>query len=128
MRAWVCPPMFFAIQAFWVEEEPILVGRAVAVFKHMMELPEAARGMVKNTIQNDANIFLVGFLEQKLKCRIATEQRVYGVIIISVVTVIRSGGKDRVEIKSRDSQILEIVESLCNSVQVAAFETMRGGG
>ncbi len=60
MRRRIRTPMFFSFQSFRVEEEPVLVGRAVAAFEHMMELPEAARGMVEHAVQNHADIILDG--------------------------------------------------------------------
>ena len=57
--------------------------------------------MVEDTVQDDADIFLVRLIKQKTKCRIAAEQGVYVVVIKGVVTVIRSRSQDRGEIKSR---------------------------
>ena len=75
-----------------------------------MELPEAARSMVEHTIQKNTNILLVRFIEQFVKRVIPAQQGVDVVIIIGVVTMIGSRGKDRVEIKSRDPQVLQIIQ------------------
>src|SRR5689334_17719512 len=98
--------MLFTVQSLGIKKEPVLIGRAFAAFQNMMKLPEAARRMIEDSIEHNTNIFLVSFLQQFHKCNVATEQQVHVEIIIGVVTMIRSGGKNGVEIKSRDSQIL----------------------
>ena len=42
MMGWVGAPMFFPVQAFFVEVEPVTVGGGCACLQHMVELPEAA--------------------------------------------------------------------------------------
>ena len=81
-----------------------------------MELPEAARSMVEHTIQNDANILLMRLIEQFAKCIIPAKQGIDVVIIIGVVTMIGSRSKDRVEIKSRDPQVLQIIQFFSDAV------------
>src|SRR3990172_2750094 len=44
-----------------------------------------------------------------------------------MVTVIGSGGKNRIQVKRCDAQIAQIIHSLRNSIQIAAFETMECG-
>ena len=59
---------------------------------------------------------------------VTAQQGVYIVKVISVVTVIRSGCKYWVEIKSRNSQLFQVIQFFNDPIQIAAFESMPGGG
>src|SRR4026207_1999044 len=102
LRTRIRAPVFLSAQAFGVKEEPIPVRRAIATFEHMMELPEAARGMVEHPVKHNTDTFLMSLFEQLSECLIPAKRAVNRVIVKSVVTMVGGGSKDRVEIQSGD--------------------------
>jgi hypothetical protein len=120
--------MFFPVETFGVEVEPVFIRRAVPVFEHVMELPEPARGVVEYAIENHAHVLFMGFIEQRPQGAVAAQHWVHVVVVEGVVAVIRSGGKDRVEIERRDPEILDVVEPFSDPIQVASLIPVGGGG
>ena len=43
--------------------EPIHVRRVCTIFQHMVELPEAAAGVVEDAVQHHADITFVGLVQ-----------------------------------------------------------------
>src|ERR1043166_9135851 len=107
-------PMFAPVQAIRIKEEPISIGRAIPTFEHVVELPEAARGVIEHAIQDNPNILLMSLIEQFPEGFIPAQQWVNRIIIIGVITMVGSGSKDRVEIESRDPQVFQVVEFFGN--------------
>src|SRR5688572_24164948 len=121
-------PVFFSAQAFGIEVKPVSVRRAVAAFQHMVKLPETARTVVENTIQDNAHIPFVCLLEQFVERLLPAEQGVDSVKIKGMVAVVSSGGKDRIQIQRGDAQILQIVQLFGDPIQVAALKAVHSGG
>ena len=72
LRPRIRSPVFPSAEALGIKQKPIPLRGAVATFEHMMELPEAARGVVEHAIQNNADPFLVCLFEQFIECVIPT--------------------------------------------------------
>ena len=83
--------------------------------------------MVEDTVENDAHILFMRLLEQFVECRLPAQQGVDAEKIKGMVTVVGSGGKNRIQIEGGDAQIFEIIQLFCDAVQVAALEAVHGG-
>src|ERR1041384_4957828 len=84
--------------------------------------------MIEDTVQNDPNIVPVSLFEQLQEGGIPAKQRIDGIIIVGMITMVGGRGKDRVEIESRDPQGFQVIQVLRNPKQIAALETIWRGG
>ena len=66
-------------------------------------------------------------VDQRVKGRIAAQDRIDPVKIMGVIAVVGGALKDRVEIQRVDPQILEIVQLFDDPQQIAALEPIVGG-
>ena len=87
----------------------------------MVKGPEAPARMVKDPIQDDADVAGVGGIQQGPQRRVATQQRVDHHIIIGVIPMVGRRRKDRVKIERGNAQGLQIIELFNNAIQVAAL-------
>src|SRR5690606_24352105 len=71
------------------EDEPIEPGGRRTVLEHVVELEEAATGMVEHAVEDDADAALLARLEESLERVIATQQRVDLVVIVRMVAMVR---------------------------------------
>lgn len=107
-----------------MDGEPVQIRGLRAGLQDVVELEEAAAGMVEHTIEHDVYAAAVGFIEQETKCPAAAQERVDAKIIVRVVAVVGSGLEDGVEIDGVDPQVLQIVQALQHAQQVAPFEAV----
>ena len=56
----------------------------------MVKLPEAARGVIEHTIQDNPNLLLMSLIEQIPEGFIPAQQWVNRIIIIGVITMVGS--------------------------------------
>jgi hypothetical protein len=78
------------VQREALDPEPIQVGRGSLVLEDVVELEETAAGVVEYAVQHHTDITAVGFRQQSVEGRAATQQRVDLVVIVGVVAVIGS--------------------------------------
>ncbi len=57
-------------------------------FQDVVELKEAATGVVEYTVQNNPDTALVASFQQGSKSGITTQKRIYLVIVVGVIAVI----------------------------------------
>ena len=75
--------------------EPIQVGRGRAVFQRVIELAEAAAGVIEHAVEHDADAARVRLVEQSAQRGVAAQDRIDGEIVVRVIAMIGRRGKDR---------------------------------
>ena len=110
-----------------LHREPVQVGRIGAVFQDVVELKEAAAGVVEDAIQDHANAAGVRGIEQRAECRVAAEHRVHLVVVVRVIAMVRPRPEDRVEVDGVDPQVGQVVQVFGHAEQIAALVAVRRG-
>ena len=93
----------------------------------MVELIEAAAGVVEHAIQNHFHLALVGGLEQFLEGSIATQNRIHAQIILGVIPMVGRALEDGAQVERVHAQVLQVVQLLGHAQQVAALKAVVGG-
>src|ERR1051326_6121363 len=78
--------------------------------------------MIRHHVQHQPNPPLYERLAQRNECCVATQVRVNVAVIFDIVFVIAGRGENGREIERRDAQLLQIVQLLENTLQVAPKE------
>ena len=82
--------------------------------------------MVEDAVEDDAHPTGVGGVEELAEGGVAAEERVDPVVVPGVVPVVRGGSEDRVEIEGGDAEVLQVVELLGDTEEVASLEAVGG--
>src|SRR4051794_13998243 len=77
-----------------VEVEPVAVGRGGAVFEGMVKLVEAPAGVVEDAVEDHANVAGMAGVEQAAKRRVAAQNRIDLIVVVSVIAVVGGRGKN----------------------------------
>ncbi len=77
--------------------------------------------MVENAIQHDMHAAGVGLIQQHVKDRIFTEDRVHMPVVVCVITMVDGGHEDRIEINRINPKVLQIIQFFIDSQQVTAL-------
>ena len=64
----------------------------------------------------------MGFIQKGAEGSVATQKRVYLIVVMGVVAVIGSGLKNRIKVDGVNSEVFQIVELFIDTQQIAAFK------
>ena len=92
----------------------------------MVELPQSAAGVVEHSIENHPHIPLMGILQQFAERVVAPQQGIDVMIVVCVIPVIGGRCKNRREVEGIDPQVLQVVQALYDSIEIAALESVDG--
>ena len=106
--------------------EPVEVSRVRPVLHDVVELKEAAAGMVEYAVKHHTDAPRVGFVDQPAQGRVAAEHRVNLLVVVRVVAMVRGRLEHRGEVDGVDPQVLQVVEVLHNADQVAPLVAVIG--
>ncbi len=122
----VRPQLAPRVERVGVEVEPVAVRAVATGLHHVVERPEAARGVVEDAVQDDPHPAAVRRVEELAERVVAAQERVDGHVVERVIPMVRSRAENRIQVDRIDPELGEVVEVLRHTAQVAAFEAVPG--
>ena len=107
-----------------IDVEPVDVLRIFPVCKHVLPLRRRITDMIEDGIQHDFHAALVAFIHEFFESFSVAESRVDLQVIDRVVFVVGRSFKNRTEIDTIDTQVLQIIKLVDDPLQVAAEEVL----
>ena len=93
----------------------------------VVELKEPTAGVVEDPVKNDPDPSLVCSSEHRIERLVASEHGVDSEVIVGVIAMVRGALKDRVEPKSVNPELGEVVELVGHAPEISALVAMKGG-
>ncbi len=109
-----------------LDVEPVEIGRIRAVLQDVVELEEAAAGVVEDAVEHDANPSRVRLVDHPPQRGVAAQHRVDFLVVVGVIAMIRRRLEDRREIHGAHAQVDQVIQVLHDADQVAALISVIG--
>ena len=104
--------------------EPVAVGRGLAVLQQVMKRPEAAATVVEDPIEQQPHPPAFELRQERLKGRLAAQQRIDLEVVVGVVAVIGGRAEDRIEIEAAHPQALEVIEPVQHAPEITPLKVV----
>ena len=124
------PPAFIAVRII-IEAVPVIIRRLlgligsqriiVAIF---IEITAVIACMAEHAIQHNADAHFFCISTELLQLLIGAQDRVYLVVVTSIIVMVAGRLKNRVQVNNRYAQILEVAQLLPDTCQIAPEEVV----